>query len=1052
MGRGEEQGRRFLLAAVVVIVARLSQRSELYILVGPEIRKAVYKADELFADLVESAYLEQKDLSLEHFFSSEALTPDACLEISGKGGLSSRQKRVVGPAVHFHEQGESGKPEWVAELSGTESWGAAPQRVLRYLETLMEAVVRDPHQPAGTLPLLDTGAALDLYSALNDTRRRYPQEPVDSLIRQQSMVDPEAVAVVFEERSATYRTLEERSGAMAAVLRGRGADQQRPVAIAVSRSENLPILLLAVLRAGSFFVPLDPTHPRQRLLDILEECQPAVVVVSTTTRAVFDGTSIALFSIEDLMVEAAAAGSDRGAASTPRSQADKAYTIYTSGTTGRPKGVMVPHRALTNFVSATQHEPGMRRGDRMLGVATISFDIALMDMFLPLASGATLVVAAEDDTKEPVRLAQLLERERITCMQATPATWRMLMASGWAGKPGLKMLSGGETLPRDLADALIRRDGDEYGELWNSYGPTETTIYSSFFRVEDGSGAVPIGPPTANTKFYIADPAGNLLPPDVAGELYIGGDGVALGYFERDQLTAAKFIDDPWSVETTQKLFRTGDAARVREDGALDFFGRLDSQVKLRGYRIELGEIESILRSHASVRDAAVVLREDAPGEPWLVAYVVCADPAVSCDLRGLRAYAAQRLPAYMLPSRIAMVAELPLTGSGKVDRRALREMPSPPEEGLERGSESPASPTEAALLKVFREVLRSTTFGVTDNFFDYGGYSLLAVRLFARIANVLGTELPITALFEAPTVRELAVLAQQGQQGRNLKTIVSIREGGDQAPFFMVQSYLLYGMAASLVPGRHPVRGVREEASHTREGMAFDERVRLYADAIERSSPEGVLHLGGWCAAAIFTVEIARRLQAQGREIGMLALFDAEAPGFVAAPARGSAWFARVRAAWAFHGQRLRGATWRDRLRYIVKRVPQQPLRWMEWFYMRHRKTVLRLKKTMPFLPNVVFYNRWTQIAPVDQPAPAPLDGKIVLFRALDVIDVPNSDEALGWRRIALRGVEVVFVPGDHESMFHEPHLSVLRREFARALRAAEEELRAPVLNDGMG
>jgi thioesterase domain-containing protein len=613
------------------------------------------------------------------------------------------------------------------------------------------------------------------------------------------------------------------------------------------------------------------------------------------------------------------------------------------------------------------------------------------------------------------------------------------------------MLSGGEAIPRDLAEKLIHPvdhpGGNDSGELWNSYGPTETTIYSSFTRVQSGRGPVPIGPPIANTTFYIADPAGNLLPPEVAGELYIGGDGVALGYFERPELDRSKFIVNPWKKDLAQRLFRTGDAARIREDGLLDFYGRLDSQIKLRGYRIELGEIESVLRTGPSVKDAAVVLREDLEGEPWLVAYLVASDPSglrSGREMRTLRDFAAQKLPVYMLPSRFVSLDRLPLTGSGKIDKRALCDLPPPPDvisdtqedihEAFE--SETPVNSTQATLLRVFREVLRSQSFGLDDNFFDYGGYSLLAVRLFARVANVLGIEVPITTLFEAPTVRRLAALLQAGGK---FQTIVSIREGGDRDPFFLVQSYLLYGMAGSMVPDSHPVRGVREEASHTRGEISFKDRVALYADAIQHSSPRGVIHLGGWCAAAIFTVEIARRLQSQGRTIGMLALFDAEAPGFLQASSNGKAVSARLRAAWRFHRERLRQATPRERIGYLLNRISKQPMRLVELFYMRHRSVIVWLQRTMPYLPNVVFYNRWTQIVPVDQPVLAPIDAKIHLFRALDVLDLYMNDEAMGWTSVARGGVEVIFVPGDHETMFLEPQLSALRQKFAKAMQEAD-------------
>jgi amino acid adenylation domain-containing protein len=1022
------QSEALFFNAVAVLMARLTHRTQLVILMGAHAKRFVYDPEATFASL-----LQASDLSV-NFCSNSVEEVDACVDSNAESGAANLGTRSVPSFRAYRGDSES----WMLAVTGSAFSEDYAQRVLLYLRNLLEAANRDEQQPVSVLPLLDNAEALQLYAGLNATESQAPQQPVDALFQQQAAIDPAEGAVQFEGRCLSYGELDQQSDALAAILVRMGASQQHPVALAIPRSEKMPLVLLAALKAGSFFVPLDPTHPRQRLMDILEECKPAVVVVTTTTESLFAGAGFSLCVLDR----------DKGipgesAVVPSRSLTDKAYMIYTSGTTGRPKGVMISHHSLANLILAVQREPGLRRGDRLLALATISFDIALMDMFLPIASGATLVVASEPDTRDPARISRLLEQESITFMQATPATWRMLVASGWKGKKGLRMLSGGEALPRDLAESLLHTDGhqgdSDAGELWNSYGPTETTIYSSFTRVRSGSGPVPIGPPLANTTFYIGDPAGNLLPPEVAGELYIGGDGVALGYYERPQLNSTKFIVNPWTENSKQRLFRTGDAACIREDGLVDFYGRLDSQVKLRGYRIELGEIESVLRTHPAVKDAAVVLREDVEGEPWLVAYLIASDQAgrrSAFDKRAFRDFVAERLPVYMLPSRFVSLDKLPLTGSGKIDKRALCDLPPPADIGENLHGETPINPTEAALLRVFREVLRSKSFGVDDNFFDYGGYSLLAVRLFARVANVLGIEVPITTLFEAPTVRRLAALLKTGGK---FQTIVSIREGGDRAPFFLVQSYLLYGMAGSMVPDVYPVRGVREEPSHTRGEISFKDRVALYADAIQHSSPTGVIHLGGWCAAAIFTVEIARRLQLQGRTIGMLALFDAEPTGSFGSPTRGNPVSARLRAAWNFHRERLRQATWRGRIAYLLKRISRQPERLVELFYMRHRNIVVWLQRNMPYLPNVIFYNRWTQIVPVDQPVLAPIDAKIHLFRALDAFDRHKSDEAIGWTSVARGGVEVIFVPGDHETMFLEPQLSVLRQEFSRAMREVE-------------
>jgi thioesterase domain-containing protein len=401
-----------------------------------------------------------------------------------------------------------------------------------------------------------------------------------------------------------------------------------------------------------------------------------------------------------------------------------------------------------------------------------------------------------------------------------------------------------------------------------------------------------------------------------------------------------------------------------------------------------------------------------------------------------------------MLPARFVVLTQLPLTQSGKVDKRTLQQMPAPQETARDPAAETPADGIEASLLKVFRDVLRSPSFGFDDSFFDHGGYSLLAVKLFARIANTLGTELPITALFDAPTVRSLATLLREGTSLATIVPVVPRRAGGDEPPFFLVQSYLLYGLAGSMVPETRPVLGIREAESFNSVGVPLAERVTTCADAIQRIYPRGLVHLGGWCAAATLTIEIARRLQEQGRTIGMLALFDAEAPGFVPRPASGNPRLARLRATLKYHASRLRRLGWAGRFEYLLERATQQTMQCVEWIYMRHRGAVGRLQHALPFLPNAFFYNRWTQLRAEEHPGLQPIDAKVYLFRASDVVHVPGSDEAMGWREIARGGAEVIFVPGHHESMFHEPQLSTLREEFRQAMLKVEPA--SPFPNNG--
>jgi acyl-coenzyme A synthetase/AMP-(fatty) acid ligase/acyl carrier protein len=416
--------------------------------------------------------------------------------------------------------------------------------------------------------------------------------------------------------------------------------------------------------------------------------------------------------------------------------------LYTSGSTGNPKGVCVEHAQVVNFLTHFQREGLVRPGDRLLAVTTLSFDIAVLELLLPLTVGATVLLASREEARDPHALATLLDSA--TVMQATPATWRALVESGWRGRADLRLLSGGEALPRDLADVLLPRGA----ELWNLYGPTETTIWSTATPVA-AEGPIHVGRPIANTRLRIVDPAGRAVPIGAPGELLIGGAGVARGYWQRPDLTAERFLDRP-----DGRWYRTGDRARRRPDGTLEVIGRLDDQVKLQGHRLELGEVEAALRAHSAVADAAAAVREDRPGDRRLVAYVVPRGSAP--EPLELRRFLEGRLPTAVVPSRVVVLDALPRTPNGKLDRKAL---PAPPEArpATMAPFEPPAGELEGAIAEVLQEVLGLDRVGALDNFFDLGGSSLLAMQALGRLRARLGQEIPLVAIFQHPNARTLA-------------------------------------------------------------------------------------------------------------------------------------------------------------------------------------------------------------------------------------------------------------------------------------------------------
>jgi amino acid adenylation domain-containing protein len=935
---------------------------------------------------------------------------------------------IRGLRLTIRERGEQ------LELELATATGLWPEKTLSrwidYLINLVDAACHNCDLPISRLPLWTETEAENFYLALNDTQAQFSgPDTVHEHFAEQANRTPEAIAVRAGTKSFTYRELQERSNELARHLIAVGAGPGRAVAVCMERSVDLLAALLAVLQSGAHYIPLDPRNPAKRILTILEESQPAAIlcdtsVAETVIRTLKLRTAPLLFA--DQTIPRTASLPSLPSHYQPDSLA---YTIYTSGTTGKPKGVRVTHGSLMNFIHAMQNEPGIRKSTRALGVAPVSFDIAGLDMFLPLSVGATLIMATRDEALDPFRLARLIKEHDVTLMQATPATWRMLVTTGWQGKRNLKMICGGEALPLELANDLLQLGG----ELWNCYGPTETTIWSGVVRLKPDSPLVPIGPPIANTSFYVMDEAGRPLPPGVPGELYIGGAGVSPGYLNRPELTAQRFVPDTFSDSADSFLFRTGDLVRLIDGNNLEFFGRLDHQIKLRGFRIELGEIESILRAYPAVVDAVTILREDLPGEPRLVAYVT-GPSHDSLDLEALKKHAAAFLPEYMLPSEIVRLERLPLSSSGKIDRRAL---PAPESLVGNAPEDAPlaaaaADELESKLLLIFRDVLKNEQIGVTDSFFRFGGYSLLTVRLFSRIDRDLRVRLPISLLFDAPTVRELADVIRHGVVP---SIIVPIRPAGRTAPLFVIHSYLLYGAMMDIVEIDRPLYGVREMGD-SRDGRTLEERARRYADEILQTYSTGPLLLAGWCAAGTLTVEIARQLRASGHQVGLVALFDAERPGYVSAEGRGN-WFTRAARRLAFHTKRLSHISMGARAHYIGEAMARN-WEWVveSWFTAKYRNALWMQRKFGIAVSEATLNTVYARLSDLQDSSDRTYPGKVDLFRAADVPDVFGPDETLGWEAVAEQGVEVTFVPGDHESMFKQPNVRTLAQRMQRILR----------------
>ncbi|MHA6885078.1 non-ribosomal peptide synthase/polyketide synthase [Ralstonia pseudosolanacearum] len=638
--------------------------------------------------------------------------------------------------------------------------GMDAERIVGYLETALASLVasleRGGRESVRSLTVLPESERHQQIEAWNQTEAAYASaSTLPDMVEAQAARTPDAIAVEHGASKLSYRELDSEANRLAHRLIAQGVVPDARVGLCVERGLPMVIGVLGILKAGGSYVPLDPSYPRDRLVYMLEDSAPVAVVAQSGTRDRLGERSVVVVDLDEASWQAEPSHRPEVAG---LSSHHAAYVIYTSGSTGRPKGVTVEHRQVVNLLESMRGLLAMTETDRWLAVTTLGFDIAGLELYLPLISGAAVIVLDREASRNAQSLSAALENSGATVMQATPSTWRLLLESGWSGRPGLKALCGGEALPGELSRRLRAR----VGRLWNVYGPTETTIWSSAREVDAadaGQGVVPIGRPIANTQIYVLDVHQQPVPLGVTGEIYIGGAGVARGYLNRPELTAERFVANPFHGEGRERMYRTGDLGRWLPDGSLEYQGRADAQVKLRGFRIELGEVEARLSQCAGVREAVVTVREDTPGEQRLVAYYVSGE---AIEAQALREQLQASLPEYMVPAAYVRLEHLPLTPNGKLDRKSL---PAPEGQAyVSTAYEAPQGEVEQTLAGIWQTLLGVERVGRHDDFFALGGHSLQAVRLVAQVRTQLGAELGLTELFAQPSLSAVAQAIVRGQ------------------------------------------------------------------------------------------------------------------------------------------------------------------------------------------------------------------------------------------------------------------------------------------------
>jgi amino acid adenylation domain-containing protein len=941
---------------------------------------------------------------------------------------------------------ESGGLSFICEYNTDLFHAETIERLLGHLEVLLEGIVADPDRRLSELPLLTAPERQQLLLQWNDTRVAYPQDVLlHELFEAQVERTPESVAVEYEGQQLTYRELNQRANQLAHYLQTQGVGPDALVGVCMERSLELVVALYGILKAGGAYVPIDPDYPQERISYMLEDAGFSVLLTQSRIIDRLPSRGAKTLCLDDGWKQIAGEATTNPAKVTTPD--NLAYMIYTSGSTGKPKGAMNTHRAICNRLLWMQSQYQLTEADRILQKTPVSFDVSVWEFFWPPLTGARLVLAKPGGHQDPAYLINLITGQQITVAHFVPSMLAIFLAEPRAELcVSLRhIICSGEALPFNLQEQFFKLLP---AQLHNLYGPTEAAVDVTHWtcRRDNKRKIVPIGRPVANTQIYILDKYLQPVPVGISGDLYIGGVQVGRGYHNRPDLTAEKFVPDPFSVDSAGRMYKTGDLCRWLSDGNVEYLGRSDFQVKVRGLRIELGEIEAALDRHQAVRQCVVVAREET-GDKILVAYVEQEKTEVAPAVSDLRAYLSEHLPTYMIPSIFVVMEKLPLSPNGKIDRKAL---PLPDQGRVEVAGDFVAArdPLEQMLAQIWSEILTVRRIGIHDNFFELGGHSLLAVRIMAEIERLVKKRLPLATFLQAPTIGDLADVLRKEDWKPSWSSLTPIRAGGSKPPLFLMHSHggnvLEYYPLAKYLEADQPVYALQARGldGNVIKDQSFETMARAHLAELRSLQPEGPYFLGGYCLGGLLALEAAQQLLAAGEEVAVVLLIQSINPVYahfrpdLTIFQRG--WHRTTRRVdLELEYLRHRGANHiveRCRRTWDIARA-RTAIKFDNWTSNGH--SLPKKSRSMAYtLEMLAIEHDKSRIRYV----PSPYSGPVVLFRANKQLSGLMTDFTLGWKDVLNGNFEICEVPGHQETMLSDPNVSYLAEKMTAQLHAAQD------------